>query len=83
MTKPRISSEMRQALWNIQRDGGMILTYGSGIETPYTTKLARPIHTRTARALIAAGELVPENQLFPGESPTAWTVRNPVDQEPV
>lgn len=83
MTKPKISKQMRQALWNIQKDGGLILTLGSDIETPYTTKAARPIHARTAQVLIAIGELMPEGQLFPGEKASAWYVAHPVNQEAV
>jgi len=74
---------MQHALWIIQKDGGLIYTMGANIETPYTTKLARPIHARTALALLKADALQAEGQLFPGDKPTSYVVRNPVDQTPV
>lgn len=49
----------------------------------YTTKQARPIHARTAQVLIATKAVVPEAELFPGESASAWVVAKPVDQEAV
>ena len=82
-TKLKLTPEMRQALWNIQKDGGLILTFGADIDHPYTTKKGRPIHARTAMALIKGGQLRAEGELLPGETPGAWQVSSPVDQTPV
>lgn len=80
MPKPKLTAAMRGALWNIQRDGGLMLTHGVDVESPYTTKKGRAIHARMAMALIAAGELVAEGYLFPGEAAGSWQVAHPVDQ---
>lgn len=83
MPKIKLTPAMRSALWYIQRDGGLMLTHGVDVESPYATKKGRAIHARTAQACIAAGELIAEGQLFPGETAGAWQVAHPVDQVPV
>jgi hypothetical protein len=73
----KLSRPQQSALWQIQQDGGLIMTMHSPDKSPYSTKTGRIIDLRVAKALIDSGELIADGGGFDFGPPQAWAVTHP------
>ena len=72
----KLSKPQQSALWQIQREGGLMLTIVNKNENPYTTRTGTPIDFRLAKALIESGELQGNGDGMFGAN-QSWRVAHP------
>lgn len=73
----KLSKPQQTALWQIQRDGGLVMTLRSPDPSPYSTKAGRAVDLRIAKALIESGELMADANGFEWGPPQSWSVTHP------